>query len=266
MVKTVSPSNGVHLTLDDVRANVVLEDDDVHSCPTRVISLENTLNGSIMPLDEARRISDFARSHGIRVHCDGARLWEAAAAGAGALPELCEPFDTVSLCFSKGLGAPVGSILVGRADALRHCRWVRKSIGGGLRQPGLLTAAARAAVDDTFGPSPDGSAGLLPASHDLARAAASLWTSRGGRLTHPVHTNMCWLDLDAASCLPRRFVDLARRHGLAVLPPRLVLHYQAAQHADDVLARLDGLFESIFSGPADHVPQPGAGAKSMYRT
>jgi threonine aldolase/nitrogen-specific signal transduction histidine kinase len=131
LVKTVVPANGVHLTLEDVKANVVLST-DIHSCPTKVISLENTLNGMILPLDELRRIAAFAREHGIHLHCDGARLWEAVAAGAGTLREFCAEFDTVTMCFSKGLGAPVGSVLVGTTEALRHARWTRKAIGGGM--------------------------------------------------------------------------------------------------------------------------------------
>ena len=98
MPKAVIPRNGVYLTLEDVKANVVFEDGDLHSCPTRVISLENTLNGMVMPFEEAERISKFAREHGIIMHLDGARLWEAVAAGAGTLPDFCALFDTVSLC------------------------------------------------------------------------------------------------------------------------------------------------------------------------
>ena len=155
MLIPITPKNGIHMTLEEVKSHVVLSD-DVHACPTRVISLENTLNGMIMPLSEVRRISAFAREHDIRMHCDGARLWEAVAAGAGTLPEFCAEFDTISLCFSKGLGAPVGSILVGTETLLKHARWVRKAIGGGMRQPGVVTAAARVAVDETFGPAVDG--------------------------------------------------------------------------------------------------------------
>ncbi|KFA56519.1 hypothetical protein S40293_01147 [Stachybotrys chartarum IBT 40293] len=106
-VQPVLPSKGMHLTLEDIKAEAILGN-DIHFCPTRVISLENTLNGMIMPLAEIERISSFAREEGIRMHCDGTRLWEAAAAGAGSISELCAPFDTVNLCFTKGLGAPVG--------------------------------------------------------------------------------------------------------------------------------------------------------------
>lgn len=247
-IQPVVPKNGTHLTLEDVEAHVVLSD-DVHACPTRVISLENTLSGIIMPLSEVQRISSFARKHGISMHCDGARLWEAVVAGAGTLPEFCSHFDTVSLCFSKGLGAPVGSILVGPQETLRHSRWVRKSLGGGMRQSGMITAAARVAVDETFGKTPDGSDGLLKASHEMAKKVEALWTGLGGTVLHPVHTNMCWLDLRAAHCSEQRFISLGTDAGLKLSGGRLVTHYQIAQNGDEVLRRLQHVFERVFGEP-----------------
>ncbi|KAL7793678.1 aromatic amino acid beta-eliminating lyase/threonine aldolase [Trichoderma ceciliae] len=245
-VKPVVPGNGIHLTLEDVKANVVISD-NVHDCPTRVISLENTLNGMIMPLSEVKRISHFARQNGIRMHCDGARLWEAVAAGAGPLPDFCSQFDTLSLCFSKGLGAPVGSIIVGDKKTLDHARWTRKSIGGGMRQPGFITAVARVAVDETFGTEPDGSNGLLKQSHDMAKRVEALWTSLGGSLVHPVHTNMAWIDIEAANCSLGRFIALSKDEGLAVSGGRLVTHYQIAQNGDDVLSRLERVFHKVLA-------------------
>ncbi|KAF4512754.1 hypothetical protein G6O67_000098 [Ophiocordyceps sinensis] len=247
-VQPVVPKNGTHLTLEDVEAHVVLGD-DVHWCPTRVISLENTLSGMIMPLSEVQRISSFARQHGIRMHCDGARLWEAVAAGAGTLSEFCSHFDTVSLCFSKGLGAPVGSMLVGSQGTLKHSRWVRKSLGGGMRQPGMMTAAARVAVDETFGKTPDGRDGLLGASHEMAKRVEALWTTMGGTVAHPVHTNMCWLDLGAAGCSEQRFISLGADAGLKLSGGRLVTHYQIAQNGDEVLRRLEHVFKRVFGEP-----------------
>ncbi|KND92366.1 Low-specificity L-threonine aldolase [Tolypocladium ophioglossoides CBS 100239] len=262
-VKPVVPKNGIHLTLEDVTASVVLSE-DIHSCPTRVISLENTLNGMIMPLSEVKRISEFAKQHGIKMHCDGARLWEAVVAGAGSLPEFCSHFDTVSLCFSKGLGAPVGSLIVGPQETLRHARWVRKSIGGGMRQPGVITAAARVAVDETFGKTPDGSDGLLKGSHDLAKKVEALWVGMGGTLVHPAHTNMCWLDLESARCSEERFIQLNADAGLKVMGPRLVTHYQVAQNGDDVLQRLEQVFKKVFAEPEEG--KSSDGVKSMYRS
>ena len=141
-----------HLTLAHVHAHASLSS-DVHACPTRVLSLENTLNGEILPLDECRRIAAWAREVGVKVHCDGARLWEASVAvarrwgGEGeedpapspspspspaeVLKMYCQCFDSVSLCFSKGLGAPIGSVVVGSEEFVGRARWIRKSVGGG---------------------------------------------------------------------------------------------------------------------------------------
>lgn len=238
------PSNGTHLTLEDITANVILSS-DVHACPTRVISLENTLNGMIMPLAEVARISAFAREHGIRMHCDGARLWEAVAAGAGTLSEFCAAFDTVSLCFSKGLGAPVGSIIVGDKQTLTHSRWVRKSLGGGMRQPGFITAAARVAVDETFGLTEDGQGGLLRGGHEMAKKVEGVWTGMGGKLVHPVHSNMCWIDIEAHGWSTEQFTEVCKEEGLVAGGGRLVTHYQIAQNGEEVLKRLERVFKTV---------------------
>ncbi|PQE04349.1 Threonine aldolase protein [Rutstroemia sp. NJR-2017a BBW] len=230
LVKGVVPKNGIYLTLEDVKKSVTISD-DIHACPTRVISLENTLAGTIMPLSEVRRISAFAREHGIKMHLDGARIWEAVVAGAGSLPEYTREFDSVSLCFSKGLGAPVGSILVGGKEFIKHARWVRKSIGGGLRQSGVVTAAARVAVDETFGRGPNGEGGKLRGSHEMARRIAGMWTDMGGKLEQPTETNMVWLDLEDVGCSVAELVQLGKERGLKLLGGRLVVHYQIGEEA-----------------------------------
>lgn len=248
MTVPVIPKNGRYLTLEDVRDRVVLdapegEDDDVHSCPTRVISLENTLGGVIMPLAETRRIAEFARAHGIKMHLDGARLWEVVAAGReGSLSEFGECFDTMTMCFSKGLGAPVGSILVGDAKVIRHARWTRKAIGGGVRQPGFITAAARAALDTTFGKGPNGEGGLLRKTHDTAKRVEKMWTDLGGAMAEPVETNMCWLDLGSMNTNGARVTELGAEVGLKLAGNRLITHYQIG---DEAISRLAQVFARI---------------------
>ncbi|TDZ31173.1 Aldolase vrtJ [Colletotrichum spinosum] len=263
MTQPVVPRNGVYLTLEDVVVNAVL-DDDVHSCPTKVISLENTLGGVITPLAEVKRIAEFANRNDIAFHCDGARLWEAVAAGAGSLSEYCSLFDTVSLCFSKGLGAPIGSILVGGASRIKHARWIRKSIGGGLRQSGVVAAPARVAVDETFGKGPHGEGGLLKSSHETAKTIERLWTDLGGKLLYPVETNMCWLDLDAAGCSPESFVAFGQEAGLKLIGNRLVIHYQIAQNQDEVLPRLEQVFRRALGG-GDMTAGTHQGPSSIYK-
>lgn len=212
----------------------------------------------ILPLEDIKKIAGFAKTHGIKLHCDGARLWEAVVAGAGSLIDYCSYFDTVSLCFSKGLGAPIGSILVGTQATIKHARWVRKSIGGGLRQAGVVTAPARVAIDETF------KGGLLKASHDLAKEVGEIWTGLGGKMVHPVHTNMCWLDLKTAGCSDERFRELGREVGLKLMGNRMVIHYQIAQRAADVIPKLEEVFKRVFEKKGV-VADDGTKESSMYR-
>lgn len=94
---------GHHLTLSDVKKNIVLEN-DIHFAPTKIVALENTLNGTIFPQEDIVEISKFAHENNVKMHLDGARIWHVAAETGTPLRVLCEPFDSVSLCFSKGLG------------------------------------------------------------------------------------------------------------------------------------------------------------------
>ncbi|KAL5338899.1 pyridoxal phosphate-dependent transferase [Aspergillus crustosus] len=236
------PRNGIHLTLEDIQKKVVISD-DIHSCPTKLISLENTLNGMILPLDEARRITDWAHENGIKVHLDGARLWEAVTSGAGSLLEHTSIFDSASLCFSKGLGAPIGSIIIGTEAFIKKARWFRKSIGGGARQTGVLAAAARVALDETFGIDAHGQQGKLRDTHEKAKRVAEMWTSRGGKLAHPVHTNMIFLDTEASGLGPNDLAEIGKERGLKLLGSRVVVHYQVS---DEAINRLEQVFDLAF--------------------
>ncbi|CAI7627680.1 unnamed protein product [Penicillium pancosmium] len=243
-VQTVIPKNGVHLTLEDIQKHAVL-DDDVHHCPTKLISLENTLGGMVMPLSEARRIVEWAHKNDIKVHLDGARLWEAVVSGAGSLEEYASLFDSVSLCFSKGLGAPIGSIIVGSQPFIKKAKWFRKSIGGGARQTGVFASAARIALDETFGKDSHGQSGKLPATHAKAKRIAELWTSRGGKLEKPVHTNMVWLDLEGSGVGPNDLTVIGEAKGLRLLGGRVVVHYQVS---DEAISRLEDVFDIAMKG------------------
>lgn len=115
---------------------------DVHRADPALVWLENTFSGQVIPLAEQKRVTDFAHAHGLKAHLDGARLWNAAAHLGVEPARVAEGFDTVSVCFSKGLGAPVGSALVGDADTVRRARRGRKLLGGGMRQAGIIAAGA----------------------------------------------------------------------------------------------------------------------------
>lgn len=238
LIKLVVPSNGDYVTLEDVKKQTVIST-NVHDCPTKLISLENTLNGVILPLDECKRISAWAHENNIIMHLDGARLWEAVASGAGSLKDYCACFDSISLCFSKGLGAPIGSIVAGSKTFCDRARWIRKSIGGGLRQAGVVTAAARVAVEDTF------LGGKLEASHVRAKQIAKMWEDLGGKTANPVQTNMVWLDLEAAGITEDKLIEEGQKVGLALGGGRLVVHYQIG---DEAVKKLEVLMKAVLKG------------------
>ncbi|MGD8601925.1 MAG: GntG family PLP-dependent aldolase [Gemmatimonadota bacterium] len=120
------------------------------SPPARLLCVENTHNaggGSVWPLHALHEVCEAGRRHGLALHLDGARLWHAAAGSGHSERELAEPFDTVNVCFSKGLGAPVGSALAGSRELVARARRFKQNFGGGMRQAGILAAAALHALE-----------------------------------------------------------------------------------------------------------------------
>ncbi|MBM3883723.1 MAG: low-specificity L-threonine aldolase [Verrucomicrobia bacterium] len=128
----------------------VLRPPDAHFAPTRLVCLENTHNrggGKVWPLDRLNDVAAVARHHGLALHLDGARLWNASVATGIPEREYAALFDSVTVCFSKGLGAPVGSALAGSADLIARARRFRKQFGGGMRQAGIIAAGALYALE-----------------------------------------------------------------------------------------------------------------------
>ncbi|PWN97324.1 hypothetical protein FA09DRAFT_346294 [Tilletiopsis washingtonensis] len=249
-LETVAPQNGHHLTwAHDVQPNLVLGD-DVHSAPTRLVSLENSLNGTILPQDEVLRIREGldALDEDIKLHLDGARLWNVAAETGLSIKELCAPFDTVSMCLSKGLGAPVGTVLVGPSAFIRKARHFRKLFGAGIRQSGGLAAAARVAVVQHFP--------KLRATHELARFAAKGMQELGVEITSGAETSMFFYDptplgFDAAT-LAVRAAKLEPALHLAS-GPRIVVHHQTSAEAiDDLLALVAQLKDEFADRAGTH--------------
>jgi threonine aldolase len=223
----IRPSNGLYMRLEDIKRKVVLSDgSDACTTPTRLIHIENPLGGLIMPLSELKLIKQFASHNNIKVHMDASRLWEAIVVGADSLSDYCQEADSINLCLTKGIGAPVGSFLVGDKDFIHHARWVRKSIGGAMRQPGIVSAIAWAAVQESFGKYPDGRDSLLGVNSKRAERIAKLWTDLGGQLIVPCQTNMVWLDLPAAGISEDEWEKLGENCGLKIHSSRLVFHYR----------------------------------------
>jgi len=133
------------LDLDKVAGKI--KPDDIHFARTRLLCLENTQNGKVLPLSYLERAGAFARKKNLSLHLDGARLFNAAVSLGVEAAEITRPFDSVSVCLSKGLGAPVGSLLCGGGEFIEEARRWRKMVGGGMRQAGILAAAGLYALD-----------------------------------------------------------------------------------------------------------------------
>jgi threonine aldolase len=141
-------------TLDLNMVRALIKPDDAHFARTKLLALENTTNGKALPLPYLASARAFATEHNLLLHLDGARVCNAAVASGVELAEITQQFDSVSICLSKGLGAPVGSVLVGSAATVAEARKWRKMLGGGMRQAGYLAAA-----------------GLYALRHNIARLA-----------------------------------------------------------------------------------------------
>jgi threonine aldolase len=182
------------LPLADIEANI--KPDDAHFARTRLLALENTIGGKVLPMDYLAAASELAKRHGLSRHLDGARLFNAAVAVAArdgsdpdeAAKRICAHFDSVSVCFSKGLGAPVGSVLCGSRELIKRAHRWRKMLGGGMRQAGLLAAAARYALDHQVT--------RLGEDHALARRLAEGLQGLPGLTVEAPQTNIVFCDVD----------------------------------------------------------------------
>jgi threonine aldolase len=198
---------------------------------TAAVAVENTHNfagGTVQPLADLRALRELVGGTGVRLHLDGARLWNAHIASGTDLAEVGRLFDSVSVCLSKGLGAPVGSVLVGPDEVIAEARQWRKRMGAGWRQAGVLAAAGIFALDHHLE--------RLADDHANARAVAELVADAG--VVHPadVETNIVLLDMSAAGLGPDELVEAARREGVLIAAVgrqvvRLITHLDVT--ADD---------------------------------
>ncbi|HVK17284.1 MAG TPA: low-specificity L-threonine aldolase [Fimbriiglobus sp.] len=187
--------------------------DDIHSPTSRLVCLENTHNrggGRVYPVETVREVSAWARRNGLGLHLDGARLWNAVVASGVAAREWCGHFDTVAVCFSKGLGAPVGSALAGTRDMIRQARRVRKLYGGAMRQAGFLAAACLYAMDHHID--------RLVEDHANAKLlAAAVADTPGLKLVPPaVETNLVWFEVAPEVGTARQVAGRLKDHGILV--------------------------------------------------
>ncbi len=214
-------------TLDLAQIEAAIASDNVHFPRTRLISLENTHNacgGRVLTLDYTNQVADLAAQHQLKVHLDGARIFNAAVALNVEVKELTQRMDSVSICLSKGLAAPVGSVLCGALAFIKEARRTRKIVGGGMRQCGVLAAPGLVALDHMVD--------RLSEDHENAKILAQGLAGMKGIQIDPetVETNIVFFNLDHENLTAQQLADQLTAEGIKILalgPNRLraVTHY-----------------------------------------
>ncbi|CAN7208223.1 low-specificity L-threonine aldolase [Variovorax paradoxus] len=237
-------------TLPLAQIEAAIKPDDAHFARTRLLALENTLGGKLLPFEYVQAATDLAKSRGLQRHLDGARLFNAATAQAALnkngdvrteARRIAQCFDSVSVCFSKGLGAPIGSALVGSREFIARAHRIRKMAGGGMRQAGLLAAAASHALDHHID--------RLADDHALARRLAEGLEGIEGLKVEAPHTNIVFVDLMGAA-QARSAELLANLNGQGILATglyrlRFVTHLDVdAAGVDRAVAAIRGFFNA----------------------
>lgn len=236
--RTVEGRHGM-MQVEQLRG--LVRPDNAHLVRTRLVCLENTHNrggGKILPYDNVEAVCGWARQNGLRTHLDGARLFNAVVATGIEAPRWTRHFDTVSICFSKGLGAPVGSALAGPRELIAEAHRHRKVFGGGMRQAGLIAAGALYALEHHVD--------RLAEDHaNAARLAEGIkQIDRIELVRDTVDTNMLFFRVDPAWGTAAEFIAKLEEHGLLMLPtaPQIV---RAVTHLDVTADDVDQAIEIL---------------------
>jgi threonine aldolase len=196
------------IPLPDIEA--AIKPNDIHFARTRLIALENTIGGRVLPAGYAAAVRELAAARGLAMHLDGARLWNAAVAQGVPPRAIAQDFDSVSVCLSKGLGAPVGSVLCGSRDFITEGRRWRKMLGGGMRQAGIIAAAGRYAIAHNIA--------RLAEDHANAARLAAGFAKHAQLAVSPARTNMVFVNVPEAiapAFAAHLAADGVRPHGTA---------------------------------------------------
>jgi threonine aldolase len=221
------------IPIDKIRAAV--KPDDSHFAITRLIALENTIGGMVLPSNYMAEVRTFANAAKLATHLDGARLYNAVVKTGESASSICAHFDSVSVCLSKGLGAPAGSVLCGTSELIARARRHRKMLGGGMRQAGMLAAAGIYALDHHIT--------RLDVDHENASRLAQGLAGVNGIAVETPQTNIVFLTIDA-SAVGRLQTHLEQAGVKAIVGTRtrLVTHLDVT--ADDV-ARTIAAFQTF---------------------
>jgi threonine aldolase len=226
---------------DAAQVEAAIRIDDVHFPVSRLVVIENTHNrggGTVFPLSKIRQIRDLATRRGLRMHMDGARLWNASVAAKIPPSEYAAPFDSVSVCLSKGLGCPVGSLVAGSKDFIKRVHRFRKMVGGGMRQAGFLAAAGIYALDHHID--------RLEEDHGKAQKMAQGLAHIKNVLIHPaeVETNILFFDVSRAERTAQEVTAACKGRGLLVHPTSKT-RIRCVTHLDVSLADIDQALKVI---------------------
>jgi len=217
-------------SLDLAKVEAAIKQDDFHFARTRLLALENTMQGKVLPLDYLAAARELTRRRGLSLHLDGARLYNAAVKLGVPAREITQHFDSVSVCLSKGLGAPVGSVLCGSTALIAKARRLRKMVGGGMRQAGVLAAAGLYALQHQVQ--------RLAEDHaNAARLGAAL--TELGYSVEPVQTNMVYVQLGERAGQIKAF--MAERGIVVSAAPRLRL----VTHLDVSAEQIERVIEAF---------------------
>ncbi|MCU9951731.1 low-specificity L-threonine aldolase [Pseudomonas sp. PDM13] len=217
-------------SLDLAKVEAAIKQDDFHFARTRLLALENTMQGKVLPLAYLAAAREMTRRRGLALHLDGARLYNAAVKLGVDAREITQHFDSVSVCLSKGLGAPVGSVLCGSAALIAKARRLRKMVGGGMRQAGLLAAAGLYALDHQVQRLADDHANATRLGAGLAELGYSV---------EPVQSNMVYVDLGSQAPALKAF--MAERGIVLSAAPRL----RMVTHLDVDAAGIERVIEAF---------------------
>ncbi|KFY26681.1 hypothetical protein V493_03952 [Pseudogymnoascus sp. VKM F-4281 (FW-2241)] len=257
MVTPVHPANGLYVAFNDVQKWVTLGS-DIHTAPTRVISIELTIGGVITPMEEIKKISEFAHANGIKVHCDGARLWNASAATGYSLADYCQYFDSVSMCVSKGLGAPIGGVLASTKKNITQARWLRKQQGGGIRQAGILTSAAMVALKEVWP--------TMKETHEKTKKLAKDLEAIGVVPQIPVETNFYFIDTEKSNINLGVLLEQCQKWNVKLMDERIAFHHQISDEAIEnlkaAIAEAVKITRSLPTGYVSKVQPGGYGSTS----
>ena len=208
------------IALADIEAYI--KPDDMHFARTRLLALENTIGGRVLGQDYIASATALAHAKGLATHLDGARVCNAAVKQGISLREVVKGFDTVSVCLSKGLGAPVGSVLLGPKAFIEQGKRWRKMLGGGMRQAGVLAAAAQYALENNVQ--------RLAEDHDNAAALAEGLARIAALKVGAPQTNIFWVDIPPGACEPlRKALERARIRASIGPRTRLVTHLDVSR-------------------------------------